>query len=129
MKSILTLFIGLLFISGFSQSTTELNIEAGKSSYNATLKLTNMFNTILEEYKQDTLFTEKLKTSQNLWLSYRDAQIQTKYPEGQNSYGTIYSMCESIYREYLTNQRIETLQDWVDGIEEGDVCLGSVKVK
>ena len=129
MKSILTLFIGLIYLSGFSQSTTELNIEAGKSSYNATLKLTNMFNTILEEYKQDTLFTEKLKTSQNLWLSYRDAQIQTKYPEGQNSYGTIYSMCEAIYREYLTNQRIETLQEWVDGIEEGDVCLGSVKVK
>jgi hypothetical protein len=38
-------------------------------------------------------------------------------------------MCVSMYLENLTNQRISTLKEWIDGIEEGDVCLGSVKMK
>jgi len=38
-------------------------------------------------------------------------------------------MCVSIYLERLTRERIATIKEWADGIEEGDVCIGSVKIK
>jgi hypothetical protein len=38
-------------------------------------------------------------------------------------------MCVLFYLEKLTLERIKTLKVWIDGIEEGDVCTGSVKTK
>jgi hypothetical protein len=38
-------------------------------------------------------------------------------------------MCYSAYKEELTRQRIKTLQQWLEGVEEGDVCAGSLKLK
>ena len=32
------------------------------------------------------------------------------------------------YLDELTKSRIKTLKVWLDGIEEGDVCSGSVKI-
>ena len=37
-------------------------------------------------------------------------------------------MCEAIYLNELTKSRIETLKTWLEGIEEGDICSGSVKI-
>ena len=37
-------------------------------------------------------------------------------------------MCEASYLDELTKSRIKTLKVWLDGIEEGDVCSGSVKI-
>lgn len=38
-------------------------------------------------------------------------------------------MCVSMYLEKLTRERIKTLKEWINGVEEGDVCIGSVKMK
>jgi len=51
-----------------------------------------------------------------------------KYPEGK-TYGSIQPVCRANYLEELTRTRIKTLQVWITGIEEGDLCSGSVRMK
>jgi uncharacterized protein YecT (DUF1311 family) len=71
-----------------------------------------------------------LKEAQRIWIQFRDAELQMKYPQReQGYYGTVYLMCYSGYREELTRQRIMTLQQWLQGVEEGEVCAGSVPIK
>jgi hypothetical protein len=38
-------------------------------------------------------------------------------------------MCRCLALADLTNQRVEQLQRWIDGTEEGDVRAGSVRAK
>jgi hypothetical protein len=60
---------------------------------------------------------------------FRNAELKVKYPETESGYyGSVYPMCVSIYLEKLTSERVKTLKGWIDGIEEGDVCRGSVKM-
>lgn len=53
-----------------------------------------------------------------------------KFPEPEpGSYGSSYPMCVSAYKAELTRARIRELRRWLDGIDEGDICGGSVKTK
>ena len=71
-----------------------------------------------------------MKDSQRIWITFRDTELKVKYPSTEpRYYGSIYPMYVSIYLEKLTRERIKTLKEWIDGIEEGDVCTGSVKIK
>jgi hypothetical protein len=38
-------------------------------------------------------------------------------------------MCHALYKAELTQARTRELKVWLDGIEEGDVCAGSVKTR
>lgn len=38
-----------------------------------------------------------------------------------------YPMCRYMAVLELTKKRVEELRRWVDGVEEGDVCSGSIK--
>ncbi len=40
-----------------------------------------------------------------------------------------YPMCVYSYLELLTRERIKTLKQWIDGVEETEACIGSVKTK
>ena len=71
-----------------------------------------------------------MKASQRIWITFREAELKVKYPENElENYGSVYQMCVSLYLEKLTRERIMTLKNWVDRIEEGDVCIGSVQMK
>jgi uncharacterized protein YecT (DUF1311 family) len=130
MKYILIIFIGLISLTGFSQTQGDLNNEAQESYKKADKDLNDIYNAILCEYKSDTIFIKNLKASQRIWITFRDAELKVKYPNTDvRQYGTVYPMCVSIYLERLTRERIKTLKEWIDGIEEGDVCIGSVKMK
>ncbi len=105
-----------------------MNKEAGDKYNNADSTLNVVYQKILNEYSNDTAFISNLKLSQRLWIQFRDAQLKMKYPVSY-SYGSVQPMCVSFYLTDLTDERIKTLQTWLDGIEEGDVCTGSVKLK
>jgi hypothetical protein len=53
--------------------------------------------------------------------------MDTEREEGY--YGSVHPMCVAMYLTQLTEERIKILRIWLDGIEEGDVCCGSVKSK
>lgn len=75
------------------------------------------------------MFIEKLKLAQRAWIKFRDASFEMKYPHHKDRYyyGSAFSMCSRSYLAELTITRIAELKVWLKGIEEGDVCCGSVK--
>ena len=115
----------------FEKATTQLesNQCADKQYQEADAELNRVYKAILEKYKKDALFIEKLRAAQRAWLAYRDAEIEAKYPHAGEPryYGSIFPMCDALYRAELTQERTRKLREWLDGGEEGDACGGSVE--
>jgi uncharacterized protein YecT (DUF1311 family) len=130
MRHILTILFCFLCSWSYFQTQLDLNREGGESFQKADKELNEVYAKILSEYKSDTTFIKNLKSSQRIWITFRDAELKVKFPDpNPRTYGSVYPMCASMYLAQLTRERIATLQQWIDGIEEGDVCAGSVKMK
>jgi len=131
MKQIISISI-LIFGSFFSfaQNQNELNIDAHNQFKRADEELRQVYSKIINEYKKDTVFIKNFKKSQRLWIQFRDAEMNVKYSESEKKYyGSVWPMCWSLYKTELTTRRINELKVWINGVEEGDVCAGSVKIK
>lgn len=128
MNKIILLLLLTFSINCFSQTQAEMNQQAYASYNKADKKLNTVYQKILVKYKTDKLFVANLKKSQRIWVSFRDAEIDMKYPNYPNqNYGSIYPTCRAVYLTELTESRIKTLTVWLNGIKEGDACSGSVK--
>ena len=112
----------------FAQSQTAMNMKAYSDYKKADAELNVVYQKILKSYVRETAFIKKFRNAQRLWIQLRDAELAAKYPNS-GTYGSVAPMCESIYLETLTRDRIKFLKVWVTGIEEGEVCLGSVRMK
>ena len=122
----------LIFISSYSFSQTQLEVNEAehKKFLKADKELNQVYQTIIKEYKGDTVLIKNLKVSQRLWIQFRDAEMKMMYPDREPGYyGSIHPMCWSIYKTDLTNERIKKLKIWLAGQEEGDSCSPSIKVK
>ena len=129
MKKVVVLVFVLLTIQiSFAQTQGELNKKAQDNFLKANNELNTVFKRILTEYKDDTLFIKNLKAAQKIWIQFRDAELKMKFPD-TNEYGTVLPMCWSMYKEQLTRDRIKTLNEWLTGVPEGDVCSGSARIK
>lgn len=131
-KITLILLISTISIhSSYSQTQAEMNKEAYADFHTSDDELNRVYKQIITEYKEDTVFLDALKKSQRIWIKFRDAELEMKYPNYQDlsHYGSIHPMCRAYYLKNLTDKRIETLKIWLVGIEEGDLCNGSVKIK
>ena len=115
-------------ISAFCQTQLDLNNNANNEAQNVDQQLSEVYNKILQDYSTDTLFIKNFKVAQNIWAKFREAEINMKLSDYQNYYGSILPMCKSEYYTQLTNERVNTLKVWLNGIKEGDGCAGSVKV-
>jgi uncharacterized protein YecT (DUF1311 family) len=114
----------------FGQTQLEMNQEEESNYLKADKELNLVYNQILNEYKSDKEFIKNLKNAQRIWIQFRDAEMKSKYPDReQGYYGSIHTMCWTIYIRDLTEERTNKLRVWLTGIEEGDACSGSVKMK
>lgn len=122
------LLVSMTYCSG--QTQLDLNEAEHKEYLKADKELNSIYQKVLKEYKEDAAFVKNLKAAQKIWIQFRDAEMKVKYPDREpGHYGSVQPMCRSTYLTRLTNERINTLKVWLDGIEEGDVCSGSVKSK
>jgi uncharacterized protein YecT (DUF1311 family) len=135
MKLVFLAFLVIAFnFSAFSQTQMEMNADACSSAKKADEKMNKIYAQILKEYKNDRVFIEKIKKAQRAWLVFRDAEMEAIFPPptvedgGYYKYGSVYPMCACIWEENYTNERIKQLEKWTKGIEEGDVCSGSIKL-
>lgn len=131
MKKLIVL-IGICFISnfGYSQTQFEMNQSANNDFVKADNELNSVYQKIIKEYKSDIKFIKNFKTSQKIWIQFRDAEMKVKFPEREDGYyGSVFPMCWSMELTELTKIRTKKLKIWLTGIEEGDVCSGSVKIK
>ena len=131
MKKIISIItLVLITIFSFSQTQGQLNDDAQNEFEKADKELNKIYNTILKSYRSDTVFIKNLKRSQKLWVQLRDVEMIVKFPDREHKYyGSVLPMCWSLYKEELTRRRINELSVWLNGVEEGDVCTGSVKIK
>ncbi|MFT7271689.1 MAG: hypothetical protein ACI9V1_001211 [Spirosomataceae bacterium] len=124
------MFLCLLTNLCFAQSQSEMNMEARADYQKVDKGLNSTYKKILQEYKPDTAFIKNLKAAQNIWIKFRDAELKMKYPDrAPGYYGSIQPVCFYNYLEELTKKRDQDLRIWLTGIEEGDACSGSVKMK
>jgi uncharacterized protein YecT (DUF1311 family) len=131
MKKIFILIVSFFsVIISFGQSQAEMNQESYKEYQKSEAEINSVYQKILLEYKADSTFTRNLKIAQRLWIKFRDAEVKVMFPDRESGYyGSIHGMCLSNYKKELTDERIRKLKIWLIGIDEGDACSGSVKIK
>ena len=129
MKPILFILFLVHNLISFSQTQSEMNMEAYTEYKNSDKQLNEIYTAILSEYSKDEIFIDNLRKSQIIWIQFRDAEMNMKYPDYPDKYGSIHSLCWNIYLTKLTNERSNTLKNWVDGdgVNNWDSCCGSVK--
>ena len=112
------------------QTQGEMNEAACKEYKDAEQVMTRIYKQILMEYRTDKVFVNKLKIAQGAWTNYKNAHVEAIYPNTDRSeYGTVYEMCRCDVLAAMTKNRTKELEQWSDGVDEGDVCAGSRKSK
>ena len=131
MKQIATLIFLAFSLSSFSQTQLEMNIEANEAYKESDNELNQVYKKVSLKYKSDTAFISALKKTQRLWISFRDAELEMKFPADNKrlEYGSVYPMCVSLFLKDFTDKRTERLRDWLIGGEDGEVCQGSAGVR
>lgn len=128
MKNFLIVLITLFCTTAYAQTQLNMNMSAADSYKEADTELNRVYKAIFFAYQDDVEFIKNLRTSQRLWIQFRDAEVKVKYPNrGTGHYGSSHSMCVAGYLAQLTEERTNTLQTWLNGVEEGDICSGSVR--
>jgi len=99
-----------------------MNKDAYGLFQSADKELNEVYNQILSEYKKDEIFIENLRKAQNIWIQFRDAELNMKFPDYPgNHYGSMHPVCRAFYLRDLTENRTETLRAWLE-IEEINNC-------
>jgi uncharacterized protein YecT (DUF1311 family) len=123
-------FFVMVATATFGQTQSDMNSAQGQTLQQADKALNTVYQKVLKQYSTDPEFIKNLKIAQRIWVQFRDAEVKMKYPDRPvGEYGSAQPMCEATYRTELTQQRTKTLTRWLTGVEEGDVCAGSVKIK
>lgn len=115
-----------------AQTQYELNDQMGRDLQDVEVAMAATLASIRQLYAGDAQFLHCLAESQHAWEVYRDRQLAMIFPhkdDPREGYGTVFPMCWTIWKTRLTKQRITELKPWADGIEEGEVCRGSIRVK
>src|SRR5713226_2446707 len=101
------LLILLASANSFAQTQAELNRDACATYKNADAEMNRTYKQILDKYLRETVFIEKLKAAQRAWIKFRDADLESLYPERDtlSAYGSVNPMCRCIAVSELTQER------------------------
>jgi len=96
----------------------------------ADAELNRVYKKVRAMYKNDPTFLSQLKTAQRAWIKFRDAHLDARYPleEGMNNHSSAVRDCICYELATVTRARTKQLKEWVTGMEEGDVCSGSLRL-
>jgi uncharacterized protein YecT (DUF1311 family) len=112
-----------------AQTQAQLNDEACGAYKKADAEMNRAYGLIMRNYRRDRGFISTMRKAQLAWIRYRDAHLESIFPGDPRQYGSVNPMCRCTSLEEMTKERTQILNRWVEGIEEGDVCAGSVKVE
>jgi uncharacterized protein YecT (DUF1311 family) len=112
----------------YGQTQAEMNKLASDRYNKAAHEMDSIYQRIIDKYSVDKAFLKALKKSQTSWITFRASELNMKYPVREPGYyGSIHSMCISMYMEELTKTRVEHLKLWLTGIDDGDACAGTIR--
>ncbi|WP_237586872.1 lysozyme inhibitor LprI family protein [Pontibacter russatus] len=130
MRKLLYLCFVFTVNASFAQTQADMNKEAYAAYEKADKELNEVYRDILLAYKSDTAFIYNLRASQRIWIAFRDAELNMKYPaRDAGFYGSMHPLCRASYLAELTRERTATLRKWLQVAAEGDACSGSVSLK
>ncbi|HEV2761538.1 MAG TPA: lysozyme inhibitor LprI family protein [Pyrinomonadaceae bacterium] len=101
-----------------------MNLCASREFEQADAELNRVYKQLLAANKEDGLFAEKLTAAERAWVAFRDAHMESLYPQTDNpqaAYGSVYPMCFMRAKAGLTRERTKHLRAMLDA-PEGDVC-------
>lgn len=117
-------------VSVTPQTQPQINEEFCAKFSKADQELNAAYNQVLAIYKDDAEFIESIKKAQRAWVVFRDYHVDSLYPKSKRGeYGSVKPMCRCDALAELTIERTKMLRKWIVGIDEGDVCSGSIKSK
>ncbi len=140
-RSIIILAI-FLYVLGYSHTLKAQHIETedaqlpntieqvdakeGISYQEADKALNKVYKQLLKKYEKAPAFLKKLKAAQRLWIQFRDAELEMRFPMENKrvAYGTVYFGCKEQYLIDMTIARTKTLKAWLGDIDEYDGCNG-----
>ena len=112
------------------KSQTDINLEEGDNLALLSSKLDSMYSAVIVEYQDQEIFIKNFKKSQVVWKQYMESQLLARFPEDEEYRGgSSFGMCYALYKQQLIKERISSVNDWLIGFPEGEICGGSVKVK
>ena len=112
------------------KSQTDINLDEENSLTFLTSKLDSMYRAVIVEYQDQEIFIKNFKKSQVVWKQYMESQLLARFPEDEEYRGgSSFGMCYALYKQQLIKERIYSVNDWLIGFTEGEICGGSVKVK
>ncbi|HTR80796.1 MAG TPA: LamG-like jellyroll fold domain-containing protein [Bacteroidota bacterium] len=77
-------------------------------------KLNDTYQKLLLARRSDTIFLKNLRTSQRIWIQFRDAQLTLKYPHHASiANKDPLPLNQAIYLARLTDDRTEVLLEWL----------------
>jgi uncharacterized protein YecT (DUF1311 family) len=125
-KIIAILLLSASFAGG--QTQAEMNQAAFAELRKAENELTEVYQKVLQRYvngsEADLVLVDRLRQAQRAWIKFRDAHIEAIFPSQDRRFSAR-PMCAAIVRTELDKARIRQLREWLDGVEEGDVCQGT----
>ena len=105
------------------KSQTDINLDEANS-------LTFLTSAVIVVYQDQEIFIKNFKKSQVEWKQYMESQLLARFPEDEEYRGgSSFNMCYALYKQQLIKERITSVNDWLIGFPEGEICGGSVKVK
>nr|WP_255665410.1 lysozyme inhibitor LprI family protein [Legionella sp. 16cNR16C] len=113
-------------IASFAETQSEVTEDACQQFKTIDASLNTIYKRILHSYQDDKTFIPSFVTAQKKWLAFRDAHLDSLYPNERDN-GSVSPMCRCLALYQLTKARVEQLKLWDEGVEEGDVCSGSIK--
>ena len=127
----LMIFIALSAQTLLSQAQPPSSEEICMDAMKAEKELEKAVVKIQLRYNGDPVFLSKFDESQKLWMKYRKALLEMKFPaaDKEMEYGSMYQTCNCLEKIRLTRRKIQELEPWVSGKVEGDVCPGSVLIE
>lgn len=125
------LIVLLSCISSPAQTQAPISRDACRAYQQAEAGMNKVFTQILSEYRRKPAFIQKLRAAQRSWLRFRDGHLDSLYPARNKAteFGSVYAMCRCMVLGELTKQRTQQLEKWITGLEEEDVCSGSIRIK
>lgn len=101
----------------------DMNMCETEQYHRVDAELQHVYEQVLAKYATRKLFVEKLKTAQEAWVKFRDAQMDSLYSEEDKlrAHGSVYPMCKAIELTLLTSERTASLKRMLNP-DEGDVC-------
>jgi len=90
-------------------------------------ELNRVYQQLIREYSYDSSFVEKIRNTQRNWLTFRDSEVEMKFP--QDKYPKSSNAIENCRFEYLselTEKRTSHLKQWLSGTEDFIACSGTI---